>query len=356
MPYGMLWIPGFVRENGRAMKALRLVRLGHLELQDLPDPEVKDSDVLIRLRAAGICGTDLHIFRHGFPGVTLPVVLGHEFAGEIVEVGQAVTEFQVGERVTAENVVSCGQCRLCRSGRYEICPQAVGPGFSYDGAMAEYLAVPARTVHRVPDTLSWREAAAIEPAANALWAVERGRVNQGDHVAILGDGFIGLAMVRVARLMGAEVAMVGHHDFRLGLAAQLGASLCTNSAREDPITPILSWSGGEGCDVVIEAAGGARALRQALELVCPGGRVVMFGLPDKSQAVDLSKVVLSELELLGALGHPNRWQATISLMGRGQLDIAPLLTHAFTLEQGPEAFFKSESRADDCIKVQFEMS
>jgi L-iditol 2-dehydrogenase len=339
------------------MKALRLVEFGHLELQELPDPEVTDGDVLIRVRAAGICGTDLHIFRRGFPGVTPPVVLGHEFAGEIVELGQAVTEFQVGERVTAENVVSCGQCRLCRSGRYEICPQAVGPGFSYDGAMAEYLAVPARTVHHVPDTLSWREAAAIEPAANALWAVERGRVSQGDRVAVLGDGFIGLAMVRVARLMGAEeVAMVGHHDFRLGLAAQLGASLCINSAREDPIGPLLSWSSNEGCDVVIEAAGGARALQQALELVCPGGRVVMFGLPDTSEAVDLSKVVLSELELLGALGHPNRWQTTISLMGCGQLNVAPLLTHAFTLEEGPEAFAKSESRTDDCIKVQFEMS
>jgi L-iditol 2-dehydrogenase len=232
----------------------------------------------------------------------------------------------------------------------------VGPGFTYDGAMAEYLAMPARTIHRVPDTLSWGEAAAIEPAANGLWAVERGRVGPGDRVVVLGDGFIGLVMVRVARILGAaDVALVGHHDFRLQLAAQLGASLSINSAEQEPVPPILAWAGGEGCDVVVEAAGGAQALRQALDLVSPGGRLVMFGLPDPSQAVDLSKIVLSELDVLGALGHPNRWPATISLMGERKLEVASLLTHAFRLEDGAEAFAMAASHADDCIKVQFEM-
>lgn len=338
------------------MKALRLLALNRLAVQDLPEPVVDDHGVLIAIRAAGICGTDLHIYRHGFPGVTPPLTLGHEFAGEVVAVGRAVGGLRPGERVTAENVVSCGECRLCRAGRYEICPQAVGPGFSYDGAMAEYLVVPARTVHRVPDTLSWAEAAAIEPAANGLWAVERGRVGPGDRVAILGDGFIGMVMVRVARIMGAaEVALIGHHDFRLALAVHLGASLTVNSGTEDPAARVTAWSGGEGCDVVIEAAGGAAALSLAIELVALGGRLVLFGLPDPAGAVDLTKAVLGELDLLGALGHPNRWQATIEMMGRRELDVAALLTHSFPLERGVEAFAMAESRADDCIKVQLHM-
>jgi 2-desacetyl-2-hydroxyethyl bacteriochlorophyllide A dehydrogenase len=335
------------------MKALRLLALNHLEVQEVPEPALDDHGVLIAIRAAGICGTDLHIYRHGFPGVTPPLTLGHEFAGEVVAVGRAVEGFRPGERVTAENVVSCGECRLCRSGRYEICARAVGPGFSYDGAMAEYLAVPAHTVHRVPAALSWAEAAAIEPTANGLWAVERGRVGPGDRVAILGDGFIGMVMVRVARILGAaDVALIGHHDLRLALAASLGASLAINSAAEDPTARIAAWTGGEGCDVVIEAAGGAAALRLAIDLVGLGGRLVLFGLPDPAGAVDLTKVVLGELDVLGALGHPNRWKATIDLMGRRELDVAALLTHSFPLDRGVEAFAVAGSRADDCIKVQ----
>ncbi len=335
------------------MKALRLARVGQLELQDVPEPQVGPDDVLIRIRAAGICGTDVHMVREGFPGVVPPLTLGHEFAGEIAALGSAVQGWRLGERVTGENVISCGHCRLCRDGRHELCPQAVGPGFSYDGAMAEYLAQPARLVHRLPDTLSWEEGAAIEPSASAPWTLRRGRLAPGERIAIVGDGFIGLAMVRMARIMGAAgVAMVGHHEYRLRVAAQLGADLTINSWREGPVPRVLDWTSGEGCDLAVEAGGGAEALRQALGMVALGGRVVVFGLPDPRAAMDLSKVVLGELDVIGALGHPNCWQETIGLMGRRELDVSPLLTHAFPLDRGLDAFALASAKADDCIKVQ----
>jgi len=156
--------------------------------------------------------------------------------------------------------------------------------------------------------------------------------------------------------MGAAgVALVGHHNFRLKLASQLGTDLSVNSKLEDPVTCILDWTGGEGCDVVIEAAGGAVALQQALGMVSPGGRLVMFGLPDPSVPIDMTKVVLDELDVIGALGHPNRWKSTIDLMGRRELEVDSLLTHLFPVDDAFKAFAVAESRADDCVKVQLEM-
>jgi 2-desacetyl-2-hydroxyethyl bacteriochlorophyllide A dehydrogenase len=332
---------------------LRLLRPGHLELQEVLEPIVRERDVLIRVRVAGICGTDVHIYREGFPGVYPPLTLGHEFAGEVAAMGRRVGGFQLGERVTAENVVSCGHCPLCRSGRHEICLKAVGPGFDYDGAMAEYIAVPAHTVHRVPVSLNWQEAGAIEPSANSLWAVERGRVGPGDRVAVIGDGFLGLVMARMAKVKGAAgVALVGLNEFRLARAREMGADLAINAANTDAAAELDRWTGGAGCSVTIDAAGGASALRQALEVVSPGGRVVMFGLPDPSATVDLSRVVLAELELIGSLGHPNRWEDTIRLMGDRHLEVQSLLTHLLPLEEGIRAFELAGTGADESIKVQ----
>ena len=336
------------------MRALRLIGLGRLELQEVPAPDVRDRDVLIRVRVAGICGTDVHIWREGFPGVTPPLTLGHEFAGEIAAMGRSVSGYQLGERVTAENVVPCGKCALCRSGRYEICPKAVGPGFDYDGAMADFIAVPAHTVHRVPASLSWQEAGAIEPAANSLWAVERGRVGPGDLVVVIGDGFLGIVMVRVAKLKGAAgVALVGLNEFRLARAREMGADLCLNAKQEDVVAELRQWTGGAGASVAIDAAGGRRALLQALEVVSPGGRVVMFGLPDPTAVIDLTRVVLGELELIGSLGHPNRWADTIHLMAERHLEVQSLLTHRFPFEEGARAFELAKTGADNSMKIQF---
>ena len=256
-------------------------------VKDVPKPRVGPRDLLMKVKAAGICGSDLEMARGNRPDVVPPRIPGHEVAGEVTEAGGQTTRFQVGDRVVVEPIISCGTCRNCRVGRYNVCKELKFVGVHIDGAFAEYLAVPEQRAYKIPDHLSYGEAAVLEPTAVGVHIVERAKVSLGDTVVVLGAGPIGLQIGQVAKNRGARyIMMTDVLDYRLEIAKKLAADLVINSAKEDPLQRVNEVTDGEGADVVIEAVGKSETILQTMDLVRVGGRILLAGLSAKRFATD----------------------------------------------------------------------
>ena len=243
--------------------------VGFLELRDVPEPEITDDEVLIEIKAAGICGTDVHVKHDTFP-YWPPVILGHEFSGEIVEVGNSVSDWKVGDRVVGEpHTLHCGKCFLCRKGHIQNCLEKRSPGWGIDGAFTRYMKYPTNLLHRIPDHMSFEQGALVEPAANTVTdIIDRQAIEVGDFVVVLGPGPIGLLAAQVARVAGArEVMIVGapaDEELRLSTARRLGVEHVVNFAEADPVERCMALTGGKGADLVIECSGAPPAIAQAV--------------------------------------------------------------------------------------------
>jgi len=319
--------------------------VGNVELLVVPDPVIGDEDVLVQVVSAGICGTDIGIYSDA--GTYLPpVVLGHEYSGRIVRLGAGVQGLSVGDRVTSAATIPCGECHLCKTGSPNRC---VGPNkrvlgsLRADGAFAEYVAVPASLVHRIPDALSFDEAALVEPAACVVHAVvERVGVGLGETVVVLGPGPIGLLAVQVARAQGAGrtiVAGLSADKERLAVAKRLGADVAVNIEDEDLSVLVRELTGGLGADLVLEASGSTRARAQALELVRRRGRVGLIGLAGGLGELDVDKIVEGELDVQGSWGTVwSSWRGALAMMCAGRLQVLPLISRRLTLEEWKRGF------------------
>jgi len=323
---------------------------GFLELRDVPEPTISGDEVLIEIKAAGICGTDIHVKHDTFP-YWPPVILGHEFAGQIVRVGANVAGWQVGDRVVGEpHTLHCGKCYLCRRGHIQNCPEKRSPGWGIDGAFTKYLKYPTTLLHRIPDSMTFEQAALVEPAANTVTdIIERGAIDVGDFVVVSGPGPIGLLAAQVAKAAGAGRVMIigapADEELRLGTARKLGIDHVVNFAEKSPLDLCLELTEGRGADLVIECSGAPPAISQAIQMVRKWGKICAIGLTGKRPVqldwdAAMTKVITLYFNMSTAYAS---WDKTIGLIADGKINVDLLITHTLPLTEWERAFEAVES-------------
>ncbi len=343
------------------MKALVLTGPRHFDYADVPMAEPSDDEVLVEVRACGICGSDVH----GMDGSTgrrrPPVVMGHEAAGVIAQVGAGVSGWAEGERVTFDSTVSCGRCWYCRTGQVNLCDERRVLGVSCqeyrrDGAFAEYVAVPARILYRLPDGLSFEPAALLETLSVAVHAVRRAGVSPGDTAAVVGTGMVGLLVVQVLRAYGCErVIGVDLDAGRLALAERFGADPVSGDA-EAVATAVQERTGGAGADLAIEVVGVSAAVQTAIASVRKGGRVGLVGNLSALVELPLQAAVTRELTLYGSCASSGEYPECIELLSSGQVDVGPLISAVAPLSEGAGWFERLYSGAPGLMKVVLQPS
>lgn len=334
------------------MKALVKYGLndGDVELREVAKPELEPGTVLVHARAVGVCGSDIHMWRNGqsWP-IKLPLILGHETAGTIAAVADDVTGWRVGERVVCETAAKiCGTCALCRAGQYNLCPQREGYGAIRDGAFCEFLLAEPRVLHRIPENVSFEQAAMTEPFAVAYnCLVERARIAPGDTVVIQGAGAIGALCLQVAKIQGAgHITAVGTavDRERLKKLRALGADETVIIPAEDPVGIVRELGDGLGADIVVDATGVSAALKQSLEMVRPGGAIVKVGWGPQPLNISLDPLVAKAVTLYGSFSHTwSTWERILALFSSRKLDTDAVLGGVYDLQDWLVAFRDMES-------------
>ncbi|MFL6276562.1 MAG: zinc-binding dehydrogenase [Blastocatellia bacterium] len=316
-----------------------------VELRELPVPDVGEDEVLLRVGAVSVCGSDIHQYhnKQSWP-VRVPVVLGHEFCGEVARAGRRVRGFKEGDRVVSETAASiCGQCLYCRTGEYNLCPQRSGFGYGTNGAMAEFVRVPERCLHHIPDSLAFERAALTEPCCVGYNAVAiKSHIRPGDIVVILGPGPIGLLAAEMARLSGAATLIVSgmsQDESRLDAARALGVTHAVNCEATDLLELIRSLGDGLGADLVVDATGSAAALKPALEMVRPGGQITKVGWGPQPLGFSLDPLVQKAITLQGSFSHTfKNWEKVVALLAAGQINLDPIISCIAPLDNWRDSF------------------
>ena len=327
-----------------------------VEFAEVPKPKIAADEVLIEVKAAAICGSDLGIYDYtpAYSKMRLPVVMGHEFSGRIAETGPQVKGYAVGDRVLAESVKACGICVYCRSGHENLCDASTLFGIHVDGGMAEYVAVPFRLLHRLPGELSFEEGALIEPLSNALHFVKDcTTIRLGDLAVIHGCGPIGIFSAQLFHLAGAEVILTGVNvdTERFKIASGLGLET-VNVEKEDLLKLVMERTGGRGADIAFVATGAPPAVAQATQIVKKRGQVTIIGIFGRPVEVPMTQVVRREVTLSGAYdAKPENFDQSIRLAKSGAVKVKELITHRLPLEKAGEAFETAKSRVG--CKVEF---
>src|SRR5882724_13131366 len=311
-------------------------------MQDVPEPAVGHNDVLIKVHRSAICGTDIHIYNWDAwaqKTVPVPMAVGHEYAGEIVEVGSEVRGFDTGDRVSGEGHLTCGHCRNCRAGRRHLCRNTLGVGVNRPGAFAEYLAIPASNVFKLPKPIDDEIASILDPFGNATHTALAFNV-VGEDVLITGAGPIGIMATAIARFTGARhVVITDVNDYRLELARRMGATRAINVQRESLDQTMKELGMQEGFDVGLEMSGNASALREMLRTMHHGGSIAILGIPPEDTAIDWNQVIFKGLTLKGIYGREmfETWYKMASLLQSG-LNLQPIITHHFPVQEYIQGF------------------
>jgi L-iditol 2-dehydrogenase len=339
------------------MKALLLKDYRCLSIEDVPIPAIGPDDVLVRVRACGICGSDVH----GFDGSTgrrrPPIIMGHEASGEIAEAGAAVTRWKAGDRVTMDSTIYCGHCWHCMRGELNLCDQRRVLGVSCeeyrrDGAFAEYVAVPERILHRLPDGLSFEHSAMAEAVSVGLHAVRNAKLEPGSSVAVVGSGMIGLLVIQVLKSAGcSQIIAVDLDDGRLQLARRLGATAVVNPGSLSPTAAIRQMTGGRGADAAFEVVGLSSTLGTAIECVRKGGRVTLIGNLQAKVELPLQAVVTREITLIGSCASAGEYPESLDMIANGNVDVASFISATPSLEEGPAWFERLHSGEKGLMKV-----
>lgn len=334
------------------MKVAVLERVKKISIEEREIPKPKDDEVLVRIKSVGVCGSDIHYYNEGRIGsfiVEKPLILGHECAGEVVEIGPKVKSLKVGDRVALEPGIPCRKCIYCKTGRYNLCPDVVFMATPpVDGAFAEYIAHPEDFTFKLPDNVSYDEGALIEPLSVGVYSSERAGIRPGNTVLIFGAGPIGLVTLQAVRAYGAEkVFIVDINDFRLSKAKELGADSVINSKTEK-IEDYIK----DGVDVVFEASGNSSVIGQTTRFVKRGGKIVFIGLASEDYiGININEVSSKELDLLGIFRYANVYKKAIDLVAEGKINLETLITHHFPLDKTQEALEFADKNKDKCIKV-----
>ncbi len=324
---------------------------GATEVREVSVPSIGPDDVLVETAYIGICGSDPHMHHNKVSyKVNVPLILGHEFAGTIAEVGANVKGWKVGDRVTSETHADfCGKCVMCRTNNYHVCRERKGYGFQIDGAFAKYVKVPSRILHKVPENVTLKEAALTEPLCVAYSSlVKHSPLKPGDLVVIIGPGPIGLLCTKMASIIGAsDIVVIGTDgdDARMEIAKKLGATMTINSSKQDPVPLIMAMRDGYGADLVVDAAGFSPTLKLSLDAVRPCGQINKIGWGPGPVGFSLDQLIVKAVALQGTFSHNwDVWEKCLVLMSEKTVDLNELITHELPLDQWQKGFDLMESK------------
>ena len=339
------------------MKALLLTEYNNLEFTEFPEPQIGSDDLLVHVRACGICGSDVH----GFDGSTgrriPPLIMGHEASGVVAKTGNNVTHFAVGDRVTFDSTVYCGRCYFCRRGEVNLCDNrqvlGVSPGgYVRHGAFAEYIAVPQHITYPIPDALSFEHSALVEPVSVAVHAVGLAPMKLGDTAVVVGSGMIGLLVVQALRVAGCRsVIAIDLEEKKLRLAAELGAEVCLNAGELDVPSAVRDCTSGRGADIAVEVVGNTQALETALMSLRKGGTLILVGNISPKVDLQLQSVVTRQIRLLGACASSGEYLVCIDLLARKAIRVDSLIGAVAPLSEGAEWFRRLRSANCNVMKV-----
>ncbi len=342
------------------MKALTLKEYGKFVYGDSPDPQTEDNEVMVQVKACGICGSDVH----GMDGSTgrrlPPVIMGHEAAGVITQVGARVQGWRVGDRVTFDSTISCGECWRCRRGEINLCERRRVLGVSCadyrrDGAFAQMVAVPSHILYRIPPKVAFHQAAMTEPLSVGFHAVRLARPEVGESAVVVGAGMIGLLLIQVLRASGCSTIIALDVDERkLRRARELGADIGLDSKSADSIKQVLERTEGRGADMAFEAVGITAAVGRALEAVRMGGRVVLVGNLSPKIDLALQSVVTRQVSLLGSCASQGEYPACLDLIARGRVNVDSFISARAPLSEGAAWFDRLYRQEPDLMKVILE--
>jgi L-iditol 2-dehydrogenase len=342
------------------VKGLLYTKPYTFEYTDVPDPAVGDEDILVRVRACGICGSDV-AGHTGKTGRRLPpLIMGHEAAGVVERVGRNVPGFRPGDRICFDSTVYCNQCPACRQGQFNRCVkrQVLGvsvPEFKRQGAFAEFVAVPHWICAKLPENVSFTQAALLEPASIGTHAANRPPMTKSDTVVVIGAGTIGLFILQAAKLRGARMTIACDlNDFRLGLARQVGADVCLNSGKVNLKEEIAKRTDGRGADVTLEAVGFAETFRLAISITKTGGTLVAVGNLQKETEFNLQELVSRELTFTGSYASAGEFRTCIGQIASGQINVTPLVSEVLPLKEGPGAFKRLLDGKENLLKIILE--
>ncbi|RGY99306.1 zinc-binding dehydrogenase [Clostridium sp. AM58-1XD] len=330
------------------MKAVVKIKegAGNVQVMDVAKPVTNRDEVLIQVKGAGICGTDLHILNDNSYPIHPPVTLGHELSGVITEIGEDVRGWNIGDRVVSETYYyTCGHCFFCKTGKKNLCEDRLSIGSGVNGAMAEFVKVPAANLHSIPEGLSFEEACMTEPLVCCVQAVfDHAVLQPEDYVVLTGPGTIGLFTLQAIKLFGCKVIVLGTRkdEDRLKLALELGADKVMHVEEPDIVDQVKAYCNGRGADAVFECSGAGSAITLCMDLMRKGAHYTQVGIPSKSTAIDMGKVVLREYVIEGTYAtKPVWWDKTIKLLEEGKIRLKPLLSSACGLDDWEKGFKKA---------------
>ncbi len=339
------------------MKSLLLSAYNQLALAETPVPEVKPHEVLIRVAACGICGSDVHGYDGSSGRRIPPIIMGHEAAGTVEAVGSAAVNVQRGDRVTFDSTVFCGECDFCANGDVNLCEnrQVIGVScgeYRRNGAFAEFVVVPRHILHPLPDSITFPQAAMLEAVAVALHAVHVSQLSGGETALVIGAGMIGLLTLQAARVAGCSRVMIADVDpTRLALARKVGGEEILHASGTELVADVLRLTGGDGVDVVFEAVGVDETVAAAIDCTRKGGTVTLIGNIAQAVTIPLQKVVTRQIRLQGSCASAGEYPEAIELLERGKIVVDPLITSVASLEEGPQWFARLHAREPNLMKV-----
>ncbi|MGG0410009.1 zinc-binding alcohol dehydrogenase family protein [Peribacillus simplex] len=334
------------------MKAVQVRKAHELIIQEVEKPLISNStDVLVKVKRVGICGSDMHIYHGTNPLATLPRVVGHEVTGEVVEIGQGVAGIKVGDHVVVEPISYCGECYACRKGRQNVCEKLSVFGVHEDGGMREWFVLPEKQLHVVDSDLAWEEIVLAEPYTIGAQAVWRGEVEEGETVLIQGAGPIGICILKMAKLQGASVMITDLSDERLEFAKESGADIIVHAGKEDVKKRVEEWTNGEGANVVIDAVCLPMTFELSFDVVSTAGRIVVLGFDERPSAVSQLPITKKEVSVKGSRLQTDQFPKVVKLLNEGKLRHEGLVTHTFSLDDIQEAFNFVENHPEQVRKA-----
>ncbi|WP_294001482.1 zinc-binding alcohol dehydrogenase family protein [uncultured Megasphaera sp.] len=334
------------------MKAVVVEKPGSIAVVERDIPEITENQVLVKVKAAGICGSDVHIFHGKNAFATYPRVVGHEFVGEVVKVGSQTENIAVGDRVAVDPVVSCGHCYACRIGRHNVCSSLQVMGVHRDGGFQEYVAADYRQAYKLPDNLPWEIAATVEPYSIGAQVAHRGRLTGDDTVLICGAGPIGLIILQVAKMKGARVAILDIVESRLEKAKELGADMVVNGKTTDIVDAMKEFTNGEGFNLIYEATANTKILATCIrDLPSQAGRIVVLGFTTQELPIRQVDIMGRELEIIGTRLNNHRFPEVIGWFKEGKVQPKEIITHTFPFAKAAEAFAFNDEHPDKVLKI-----
>lgn len=334
------------------MKAVQVPTANELSIIEQERPAIQNVDeALIKIKRVGICGSDMHIYHGSNPMATYPRVVGHEVAGEVIEIGSEVKNLKVGDHVVVEPINYCGHCFACRKGRPNVCEKLSVFGVHEDGGMREFAVLPEKQLHAVNKDLDWDEIVMAEPYTIGAQAIWRGNVEIGDTVLIQGCGPIGICILKLAKIAGAIVYMTDLNEERLVFAKESGADVVINAGNESVKDRIFELTNGEGANSVIDAVGLPQTVELSIDLVSPAGSVVVLGFDERPSAISQLPITKKEITIVGSRLQTNQFGKVISLLNTGELKSDGMITHKFPLGDVQEAFKFVENNPDKVRKA-----